>query len=87
MGGQGVKGWEIEEMFLFCSLLNHHTLRSRAAHMWFETIGHQLVFFVSGDFRNTSSVSLESPFHLRNFPFTKLTSTWNKATIYFFLEW
>ena len=28
--------WEIEEMSLFCSLLNHHTLRSRAAHMWFE---------------------------------------------------
>ena len=28
--------WEIEEMSLFCPLLNHHTLRFRAAHMWFE---------------------------------------------------
>ena len=36
MGGQGVKGWEIEEMSLFCPLLNHHTLRSRAVHIWFE---------------------------------------------------
>ena len=36
MGGQGMIGWEIEAMFLFCSLLNHHTLRSRAAYIWFE---------------------------------------------------
>ena len=28
--------WEIEEMSLFYPLLNHHTLRFRAAHMWFE---------------------------------------------------
>lgn len=28
--------WEIEEMSIFCPLLNHHTLRFRAAHMWFE---------------------------------------------------
>lgn len=28
--------WEIEEMSIFCPLLNHYTLRSRAAHMWSE---------------------------------------------------